>query len=156
MLLKAKDITIFVFECEQIERFDWKNAVLIFKSRQRCGSYHKLKLSGNFISIVEEGNERALKMLKGSCAPTLICGMSSKDTLTLSSVSDNSAVVSLQREICDLNGNIIEPCEIQISHDEPFSKFELLAACAVLLLAGKIPYSKINLTQTEKSRGAEG
>lgn len=150
----AENNEFLLFECEYIERIDRANVILVFKSKQHCRRL-RLKLSEHAISIVGEENERALQMLNGSTAPVLTCGMSSKDTLTLSSVSENNAVVSLQREIRDFNGNIIEPCEIQIIHDEPFSKFELLAACAVLLLAGKIAYGKIDLTQN-KSYGTEG
>lgn len=136
----------FLFvECDQLCELNWTNAILVFKSRQKRYNFHKFKISEQTVSIVEEGNERALRILKGSPALTLTCGMSPKDTLTLSSISENNAVVSLQREIQDLNGNIIEPCEIKITYKEAFSKFELLTICGILLLSGKINYSKIEL-----------
>ena len=86
-------------------------------------------------------------MLKDSPVPTLTCGMSPKDTLTLSSISDSSAVVSVQREIKDLNHQTIEPCEIKINYENRFSDYELLSACAVLLLADKIKDGRLDFSR---------
>ncbi len=134
-------------DCERLEKFDLSDAVLIFKTRQKNRWNHKLNVSQRVISIVNEGNQKAFHMLKDSPVPTLTCGMSPKDTLTLSSISDTSAVVSVQREIKDLNNQTIEPCEIKINFENRFSDYELLSACAVLLLADKIKDGRLDFSR---------
>lgn len=64
------------------------------------------------------------------------CGHSAKDTLTLSSRTKDSAVVALVRQIRDLAGRLIEPCEFPVlfSGEDPFVAF---AAVSVLLLTGR-------------------
>lgn len=134
-------------DCDRLETFDLSDAILIFKIRQKSHWNRKLKVSKQVISIVNGGNEKALRMLKDSPALTLTCGMSSKDTLTLSSINDCSAVVSVQREISGLNHQTIEPCEIKINFENKFSDYELLSACAVLLLADKITDGRLNFSE---------
>ena len=60
---------------------------------------------------------------------TLTCGLSSKDTLTLSSVTAESAVICLQREIGTLGGEVLEPYEIPVKLRRAVDRMELLSLC---------------------------
>ena len=74
----------------------------------------------------------------GQFAGELIsCGRSAKDTLTLSSHTEDSAVVTLLRQMRDLSGRVVEPCEfpVLLLGGDPFVAF---AAVSVLLLTGRI------------------
>ena len=62
-------------------------------------------------------------------------GMAPNNDITLSSVGEERCVMTVQKEICDLWGNIIEPQDIVISrmHLEPASA---MAVAAALLITG--------------------
>ena len=69
-------------------------------------------------------------------------GMSSKDTLTLSSITPDSAVLCLQRAISDLFGSTLDPVEIPLSLSHRYDAFSILCAAAIFLLSGKIDILK--------------
>ena len=134
-----------LYDCEKLQKIDTEKGILIFKTKQKNIQTDKISISTSIVSIVERENKKALQMLKNNMIPTLICGMSIADTLTLSSIEDNSAVIDLQREIYDLDKQIIEPCEIKINYDIPFTDYELLVVSGILLLSGKIKSGKYSI-----------
>ena len=67
----------------------------------------------------------------------LDCGLSLRDTLTLSSLTAGSAVVSLQRPVARLDGRMLEPGEFPLSLRREWAPFPLLCRAGVLLLAGE-------------------
>lgn len=64
------------------------------------------------------------------------CGLSLRDTLTLSSVTESSAMISLQRPLERLDGGMVEPVEIPLTLTRRWSPFHLLCCGGALLLAG--------------------
>lgn len=64
------------------------------------------------------------------------CGLSLRDTLTLSSVTETSAVISLQRPVERLDGGMVEPVELPLALTRRWMPFPLLCCCGALLLAG--------------------
>jgi hypothetical protein len=95
-----------------------------------------LNLPKEFFAIVDPENIDAVQMLKKNCMQTITCGLSQKDTFNFSSIGLEKAVVSLQHTIRNLNGDIIEPCEIPIQFNTEHSEYALLASIAVLVLSG--------------------
>ena len=89
--------------------------------------------------ICEDGNFTALKVFKESGTPVITCGMSAKNTVTLSSFGDSSLLASLQRTLTDFKGNEIDPAEFKIKLTKRFSPFSVMASAAVLLLIGIKP-----------------
>lgn len=83
----------------------------------------------------------AIKTAERSECRSITCGTSSLDTLSIASCSENGVMVSLQREIQTLRGEIIEPCEICIKTDEQPHIYPTLAAVACLLMLD-VPYDK--------------
>ena len=65
---------------------------------------------------------------------TLSCGFSSYDTLVISSSKIEKAVVSLQRKIYTLSGQLLEPADYLIDKRNDYSDTVLLFSVAVLLL----------------------
>jgi len=61
--------------------------------------------------------------------------MSSKSTLSIASISEESAVVSLQRELRSLSGQIIEPHDIKIKVTGRIEGYTVMVLCAILLMA---------------------
>ena len=60
------------------------------------------------IGICEDKNTAALKAFKTSGTAVISCGMSAKNTVTLSSFGDTSLLASLQRTLTDFEGNCID------------------------------------------------
>ncbi len=91
------------------------------------------------IGICEEKNIPALKAFKKSGIPVISCGMNSKNTVTLSSINNNTLLATLQRSLTDRAGNNIDPTEFKIHLKKKRTPFAVMASVAVLLLNGKTP-----------------
>lgn len=77
---------------------------------------------------------RAADELMNKGFRTLSCGFSSYDTLVMSSSTMEKAVVSLQRRIYTLSGQMLEPADYLIDKRNDYSDTALLFSVAVLLL----------------------
>lgn len=91
------------------------------------------------VCITDSSNKAAVRSLNSTESCVIGCSMSERDTLSISCITDEYRLVSLQRNIHTLDGDIIEPCEIKLFSDRDLSPFTVLAVCAVLLLTGQ-PY----------------
>ncbi|MCI8623376.1 MAG: hypothetical protein HFG26_06890 [Provencibacterium sp.] len=88
------------------------------------------------VAVIHSHNAEGLAFAARRHLKTLTCGLSSRDTLTLSSLTGESAGVCLQREIAAFGGKRIEPADIPVRLRGPLERFELLTLAAVLLLCG--------------------
>lgn len=91
------------------------------------------------IGICEDINHKAFELFQKSNIPVISCGMNSKSTITLSSINDDTALVSLQRIISDMNGKEIEPFEFTIKLNKKYNPFSVIASAVILLMYGIIP-----------------
>jgi hypothetical protein len=131
----SKQPDYLILDNSGMEYIQLAKGIVIFK--QGISFYQNgLNLPKEFFAIVDPENNDAVLMLKKSCMQTITCGMSQKDTFNFSSIGQEKAVVSLQRAIQNLNGDIIEPCELTILTSSEHSEFALLASVAVLVLSG--------------------
>ena len=89
--------------------------------------------------LVESTNTAALCTLMSSSHTAICCGLSSKDTFSVSSLRDHEAVVSVQRHLTALDGRPIEPGDIPIRLSQAQSAYSIMASCAVLLFSGQDP-----------------
>lgn len=86
--------------------------------------------------ICEDNNEIALKLFKANGLPVITCGNNAKNTLTISSVENNNYLVTLQREIIDINGNTICPADYKITLQKAYSPEAVMLSCGVLCMIG--------------------
>lgn len=91
------------------------------------------------IGICEDRNKNALKVFLKSKTPVISCGLGNKNTVTVSSITDNSLLATLQRSINTLYGVKIEPADFKIALKKNYSTFSVMASVAVLLLNGINP-----------------
>lgn len=72
------------------------------------------------------------------CSPECIVayGMSARDTITLSSIEEKSAVVALQRELPTLGGAVLDRQEIPVKSSSVTSPEELMAVVGSILIMG--------------------
>jgi hypothetical protein len=99
----------------------------------------ELPIDTGAIAIVDSSKEELLTYVATTGLPAITCGLSAKDTVTLSSIRTDSAVINLQRAVTCFDGTLAEPQEIPISRREDANSFALMAASAICLLAGKYP-----------------
>lgn len=129
------NITFTIYECDNLNEIKISDCIVIFKSKQTNDS--PIRLSENLISITESTNKMAIKAIDGNNNPCISCGMSCNDSVTLSSISDTDATISIQRSIRDINGKLIEPCDIKIKLNHFCDGFTLLSIFCFLILSGK-------------------
>ena len=91
------------------------------------------------IGICEESNKKALQIFQNSAIPVISCGMSSKNTITASSLDSEYMLATLMRTITDINSNDIEAGEYHINLSKNYSPLSVMASVAVLLLLGITP-----------------
>lgn len=119
-------------ECNNRANIEAENGIIVTigKITEDC----KLKIKGNFKGVVFSSDKNALRLLKNNNIISITCGMSENDTLILSSITNDSAFICLQRKITTLSGNIIEPAEYKVILKNKITDYALLAASAILLL----------------------
>lgn len=92
-----------------------------------------------FIGVCEDNNVTALSILKNKKISTICCGMNNKNSITLSSLNDEYLFACLQRNLQNINGNIVEQGEFKIKLTKKYLPFSIMAATAILLLKGITP-----------------
>ena len=96
----------------------------------------KLELSGEFWCVFCSHHKEAAAFSRERGLRAVTCGFSPYDTVTLSSSTGEQSVVTLQREIHTVEGNLLEPADYPVLLTEPRSGEDVLISAAVLLLLG--------------------
>lgn len=118
-----------------------ENLILLFlDSFSTPRDFLSLCLPENTVAIVNAQNVETLQKLEGTSIRTIPCGLSSWDTFTLASSTEESQVVALQRSIVSFRGENVEPMEFPVHnpHLLKLSRYSLMAFCAVGCLTGEI------------------
>ncbi len=110
-----------------------KGVVLILDDTHR---FEKQYIPDRIIGVCEDTNTSALKIFKKNGVPVITCGNNSKNTLTISSIDGNDFVVTLQRELMDINGNLVCPADYKMSLKKKYSPQAVMLSCAILCLVG--------------------
>ena len=101
--------------------------------------FKEQKFPIGIIGVCEEDNKSAFETFKKNKNAVITCGINNKNTITLSSISENTLLATLQRSIYDINGNLLEPCEFKIRLTEKFSPFSVISSVIILLYHGIVP-----------------
>lgn len=133
--------------------FDEKSEILIINAdKQTCcdasngililgDTKHKEKCKSCCSVIIVDSSDMSLPDIDNRMPTQCItCGMSSKDTISFSSLDENEASISLMREIRDIQGNVVEPFEMTVrskSSIDRYSPFYLLCIVALVIVLGK-------------------
>ena len=84
---------------------------------------------------------KVMCMLRDTGCTVVTCGTADDDTLSVSSVGEHKAAVSLQRRLITLSGRKIEPCEIPIK-SKNISTLRGFEAVTALLRLSDVPPEK--------------
>ena len=82
-------------------------------------------------AVTCNADERELYALQRLKLPVVSCGLSAKDTVSVSSVNKDGVSVSVQRKIRTVNGKIVEPREISVQGTEIDAQ---MVACMVAIM----------------------
>lgn len=124
----------FLYETPHIPKAEGLEGILIFKNLFYL--HEGEKAPKGFIPVLDAQNLAAAAALRRTQAIGITCGASPRDTLSMASLRDDSAVVSLQREIINLKGNTWDPHDRTIRLKAGAEMYPILVSCAVLLLSG--------------------
>lgn len=123
-----------VFDCAQLPKIELKSGILVFKNSFRGLS--SVEFPPGFLCVLESKNMRAAKFLEGRNAAVVTCGTGPRDTLSVAGLDGASAALSLQRSLEPLGGGVLEPHDFTVKLLAKRSPHQILAVCAVLLIAG--------------------
>jgi len=111
-----------------------KNIIAVFKDIKN----HPFEIPpGDMIAIVDSENTAITEFISEMKIPAITCGLSNKDTITLSSIDEGSAVITLQRTVECFDNTVAEPQEIPVKFNIGSDQFSLMATVAVFILTGK-------------------
>ena len=132
-----KNIDYVMIKSDCIPTIKGINGVVVFdESFKSKNKIINEKHSSKIISIFDSSDKEIIKILNNCNFTAIPCGANSKDTFSVSSVSMDSATISLQREITDILGKSYEPHEFKVTFRKEKNMYILLIVCATLLLSG--------------------
>ena len=129
-----------IYETDTLEHLPVDTGILICKETLRQPGVSLCHVEWpacyqNMIGILSSEDTAGAQLFQQMELTTITCGLSGKDSLTLSSITSDSAVICLQRTIRSLSGQEIDPGEIPVTLNRPIDRYSLLAAVAVALLS---------------------
>ena len=124
-----------VIESGNFQNVHIENGIIVIVGKIDNGA--ELKLNGDFKGIVFSLDKEALQILKRAEVPTITCGMAEEDTLSLSSIKEDSAIICVNRKIKTLSGEFIEPQEHKINVKIKTTDYAVLAASAILMCSNE-------------------
>lgn len=125
----------FLYEYETIPEISLKQGIVLLKNS--ILPQNPVPFPPDFLYVLEAKNSRAAALLKGSGAAAVTCGTSSRETLSIAGLEENTAALSLQRTLKTLDGRMLEPHDFTVKFSESRSPHQLLMVCAALLISGE-------------------
>ncbi len=132
---KNKKLCIFQYDECNIENFKNSKGIFVFKGS--LGFKKDVVIPKEFITVVSANNRNAARILRKTDVFAITCGTSPKDTMSISSLDYLNAVVSLQRIIRSIDGEVIEPQDFIVRLKEETAIYPLLTALTVFVLCNK-------------------
>ena len=133
-----------VISVDKISETDCRSGVIVFgKMQDKINTDIKI---GGLIPIIDTSNINALNIVRNSGIAAIGCSMSGHDTISISGLTGfPTKMVSLQRTVKTLDGEVIEPHDFLVRLSEEMPIYPLLASCSVLLLSGISTLNEIQL-----------
>ena len=124
---------LLFIDADGLQNIDLEGAAVVLGPKAKLLKTSRIA-SGCYI-VADSANAKQLAWLSGKNLKTISCGLSQKDTLTVSSRKEESCAVSLQRtlKICRKE---LEPMELLVSCEGEKDAYPILAAAACTLLTG--------------------
>lgn len=134
ILERGGSARFFLYECDEIPKIELAAGILLFQNSIR--QQRPFSIPPGFLCVLQAKNIRAAELLGRAGSNAVTCGASSRDTLSIAGLESSGAALSLQRSLPTLDGRLLEPHDFTVSFSGGQSPTQLLAVCAVLLIAG--------------------
>ncbi len=131
---KTAGTQLFLTDGKGLEFVSAENAVVII----RDAGCLTCRTQGDGVAVVDAGRESAVRLAAETRLDAITCGLSPRDTITLSSIKEDSAVIGLQRGVACFDGSVAEPQEIPVAFSHGADSFALMCAAALYILSGNI------------------
>ncbi len=143
LVVPPKPPNIIVWDTPWPDKVDSPATLILLKeSLQDFSQMHLPPCHG---VVMGSDNLAALRFLEGCEVPVITCGLSGRDSLTLTSMAEHSAVIALQRSLPRYDGSRVEPMELPVSFEQPVDRYALLCAVAALGFCGGLGGQSINI-----------
>ncbi len=137
------DAANLIVESGRLSQIDAQKGIIIFKNDITDFTFPSIP--PGFTAVLSCENTAALNFLRENKIVAATCGLSATDTFSLSSLEEDTATVSLQRELRTLGGEINEPQDVVIKNTMGLSGFTAMCLCAAVLITGKSEGLSIDL-----------
>ncbi len=134
----------FVFETDALPFCSADKALILFKSEPSANQPF-FSPSESVAAIAEGGNSTAFIHAKRLAIPMITYSMGAGNCLSVSSIDDCHAVISVNKSLTLLSGKILEPCEIAVRASRKLDSHSLLPVCAVMILCERFKGNLIEL-----------
>ena len=134
LLLTEQDPLLALVSRADFSEIHCPHAVLIARKPQ---DLPQLTGCARAVAVIDSANSALREAVASQKMLALTCGRSDTDTFNLTSLTADSAVISLSRSICAFDESLIEPFELPVCFSRAPDPFILLAAAAVFCLLGR-------------------
>ncbi len=130
------DATMLISDLESFTSAICDKAVVVFSEIQDIDFLPSPP--NKTVAVVDSTSKSLMKYVSQTKLPAITCGLSNKDTITLSSIDMDSAVITLQRAVTCFDATVAEPQEIPVRLSGEMDSFTLMAVAAVFIISGHI------------------
>jgi len=127
----GQNTNFIIIKSSTITNVKAKSIVVFKDSTALC---ENINLDENCIAIANSDDQNIIKYLAANNIKAITCGLSTKDTLTLSSITQDSAVISLQRAITTIYGSTLEPFEMPVKLQSKLEPYSILIIAAITII----------------------
>lgn len=127
-----KNMLNFYF-CNKTPVFEGNSGIIVLSNSFNFTSPLK-NLTNNMLFIFDSSNTNVVKELYRKNVQAITCGTSNKDTISIASIDFPRVAVSLQRNIINLSGKIVEPRENILNINKEYDIFTISSLYAISLV----------------------
>lgn len=136
---KGRDL--LVIQTNSVHRAFSENTIVVLLPSARMEFLSSATKSVLFVVRSTMGEQ--LKYLAQKDLSAITCGLSGKDTITVSSHFENRMTIALQRELKTVEKTVVEPLELPFQLSEKVDWYHVMTLAALLLLTGAIDLEKL-------------
>ena len=134
--VSGKSPDLLLCDAQSFEGIETDSVIVVYKKPQSIIA--RVASAIPAVAIVDSSQDELLEHVCATRLPAITCGLGSRDTITLSSMTAPGAVVDLRRGVTCLDGSRVEPQELPLRLEGPLDSFLLMCFAAILILSGKI------------------
>ncbi len=127
---------ILLTQARRVERLP-RGGIIVFRESfsERCRVDAEVRCA----AVVSAENVLAVRLLSGMDAQTVTCGLSGKDTVTVTSFTGDAAMLALQRSVVACSGRVVQPFELPVRLGGTCDRYAIMSLFAAKLLTGELP-----------------